>query len=230
MLVCGPALLGEVPSLLRDAASKPVWIAVDVAVRDGSLDEQLLGEHLSKLRGDAQMNGAECRSSRTFRTDHFAERGSIRELTNSAKLVISARVTALKQGFLRGIPGMLLQLSGSFLKGPPVGDVHLFYPYAKIDTTEGAICARPVGEFLPPQIGDRMLVFCIVGDERLDGAAILYADPTHEIVHESAGGRIRLPNALGASPRSFDEIVGEARQPNFGSNNGRIERSPNPQR
>ena len=124
--------------------------------------------------------------------------------------MLSGRVVAVEEGFLRGMPGMLVRISGGLLKGATrSAERYLFYPLANIDTTDGAICAQPVGDFVRPEPGDRMLIFGIVGASESGRQTIFWADPMHELVHEPArGGRRRLPNAMARSHAEvpFDEI------------------------
>lgn len=206
-----------IPHTFGQDNSLPEWVSADVAVRDGILSSESLGVYAQRLREAALMNppavpGAvpECRSFSTWTSDHFETRGSLPDLTASAKHVIAGRVVASQQGFHRGTPGTLLEISGSMVKGAARSRRwFVFYPVANISTVDGAICARPVGDFVPPAIGDRLLVFSIVGNSGTDDLTVFFADPTHEVVHESAAAaRTRVPNALkrvhGAT--SFDDI------------------------
>lgn len=207
----------SIPERFGQYNSLPEWVSAGVAVRDGILSSESLGAYAPRLREAALMNpparpGAvpECRSFSTWTSDHFEARGTLPELTASAKHVIAGRVIASEQGFHRGTPGTLLEISGSMIKGAARSRRwFVFYPVANISTVDGAICARPVGDFVPPEPGDRVMVFSIVGNSGTDDFTVFFADPTHELIHESAAAaKIRVPNALKRmhGPPSFDDI------------------------
>jgi hypothetical protein len=106
---------------------------------------------------------------------------------------VSGRVSSIQEGFLHNLPGSLLRLSGRAIKGTATEEIFLFYPFARIRTADGLVCARPVGEFQPPSVGDHLIIFsmnpALVTGDRM----ILHVDPAREIIHQGAAGRRVVP-------------------------------------
>jgi len=210
LLACFSASAADMPDMLRDPHSPwPQWVAADVAVaEDGTLREQMLGQFIPSLRKLAALNTAEltkegadrsgdpCRIHRGTIPDPFRPTRSLADLTTHAEVVMRGEVLATREGFYGGLPGTLLLLSPRYLKGQPVPDPLLFYPFARIETADGMICGKPLGEFTPPEVGDRVLIFAM-GTPRTDnGRAIFAVNVARQLVHEPRTGPLRLPEAL----------------------------------
>lgn len=104
-------------------------------------------------------------------SEHFKSTSSLEDAAAGAELILWGRVLAIEEGFLHKLPGSLLRIGGSPIKGTTTPEIFLFYRYARIRTTDGLVCARSVGEFLPPAIGDHLIVFSM-------SAAMISSDRT----------------------------------------------------
>lgn len=213
----------EVPTVItHPGAQWPIWVAADIAVGDdGSLRDQYLGQFAPSLRKLARANTAALAAAPLQTTDDGCRlyRGhivpadkptkSLADLTTYPAAIVSGEVVAMRQGFFGGLPGTLLLLSGKYLRGTPAPEPLLFYPFAQIETADGMICAKPLGDFVAPQIGDRFLVFAM-GEPRVDdGRTIFAVNTARQLVHAPRGGKLLLPDGLrsmtvGSSP--FDSV------------------------
>jgi hypothetical protein len=219
-----------IPSVLAERDDATFWIAADRVVGvDGKLNLKGLGrfapsvaDHQAKklertTRSKGSGNPAKwpelkgCESYLGTMPDHFEPTSSLRDLTTYADFIVAGRVVAIRQGFLGGMPGSLLLLSTDSIKGDTARESYLFYPLARIETSDGPICAMPVGRFVPPSIGDRVLVFSMVQPHRLEGRTVFQVNTSRELVHEPRKGPLQLPAALmsvtTSSAPSFDEVT-----------------------
>lgn len=222
----------EIPSVLRDRDDSTFWIAADEAVRpDGTLDVEAMGlsgpgnadflARLPQMRATQlklQRRGAPkpaatwpelegCEFFRGTACGHFEPTSSLSDLVTHADFIVSARIVAIRQGFLAGMPGSLMLLSTDYLKGTAAPDTYLFYPLARIRTNQGAICAVPLGSFVPPKAGDRLLIFSMTGGHWLEGRMVFQVDTARELVHEPGEGALQLPRALATLPRFEDAVA-----------------------
>lgn len=204
------------------------WIDVEDAVdANGRLRLEVLGPGVSPVRTNAALNrSGECRVFVGSIPDNFKPRGSLEELTANAEAIVRGHVVDIRQGFLGGTPGSLLKLSATWLKGTPAAETYLFFPLAKIETTEGLICAQPVGDFDVPHVGDRFVAFAMYSPVVAEGQAIFHVNLARQVVHEPRDGEPRLPVALkqfGALPAPLDALereivrVRDANPENLGS-------------
>lgn len=222
-------LASEVPAVLPGTNSPwPRWVAADVAVaQDGSLRSEMLGQFIPSLRRLALMNTAalssdsdaaqdhrvgnldQCRVHRGAVPDYASRASSLTDLSTKAAIIVTGEVVATREGFYGGLPGTLLLLSARYMRGTPATETFLFYPHARIATADGLICAKPPGDYVPPQVGDRVLILAL-GDVRQDsGRAIFRVSVERELVHESRFGVTRVPDALrsiASGPAPFDRI------------------------
>jgi hypothetical protein len=223
-------VVSEVPAVIPSPYTAwPSWVAADLAVApDGSLREAMLGQHTSTLRDVARANAAliakeahtrdgnatpEARDDRcriTFGAIPRNERplSSLDELTAHAAAIVSGEVLAARQGFFGGQPGTLLLLDAKYLKGTPAAVVLFFYPFAEINTTEGAICTKPLGDYLPPEAGDRLLIFAMSEPVIENGRTILSVNVEHQLIHARQGRTLapRAVQSLAGESASFDVL------------------------
>lgn len=209
-LAAAAADVPEIPLMIADpnGGPAPAWVAAEVAVgADGALRSDLFGDRISQSRLNARLNREKNRALDTGTVDekchvftgvapeYWKPTGSLEELTTHSNAIISGRVLAMKQGFRYGRPGMLIRLDATYLKGKHSGETYLFYPLAKIPTSDGPVCAQPLGTYLPPQVGDRFLLFAL-GTTIVGGRSFIAVDERRQLVHEPRGGRAILPPGL----------------------------------
>jgi hypothetical protein len=212
----------EIPATIEnDFSPWPEWVAADIAVTaEGQLRDDLLGQHAPSLRELARRNtlrgqqsGAafeDCQLNRQAALRDPQRTSTITALTTNAAAIVSAKVLATRQGFWGGLPGTMILLDARFLKGRAPKQLFLFYPLATIRTIDGMICANPIGEYAPPQPGDRLLIFSLGEPVIRDDRAILSVDVEQQLVHESHGGRTFAPEPLRSETKqrnsAFDAI------------------------
>jgi hypothetical protein len=208
-----PALLALLLATHADAEAVPAlpgticapdgrlaWVSVRHALDEsGRLKTNLVDSPL--LRANARLNAAaagagECRAFLGTHPEHFKSTASLRDAAAGAELIVSGRVLAIEEGFLHNLPGSLLSIAGSAIKGSATEEVYLFYPYARIRTVDGLVCARPVGEFQPPAAGDHLIIFSMNPALVSGFRTILQVDPTRALIHQSAAGRRFVPAAF----------------------------------
>ena len=218
----GTAVPSRIDDLRNDAVA---WIAADIAVEDGQLRPDLLGERLEDLRAIAQRNGRALKGNpdpavvserpcTSFKTQSPAEdfdpAETLADLTDYGKTIVSGRVVAVQEGFWYGLPASLLRIDGAWPKGHPAGPTFFVYPFAHIDTAEGPICSKVVGDFDPPQVGDRVIVFSYSPPFEFEGGRVVSGDFRNRVFYEHRDGRMRIPAALqgmaGNRPFVFDEL------------------------
>lgn len=215
-----------VPARIDDPRSNTVaWIAADVAVENGQLRPDLLGERLEDLRAIAQRNGRALqdkavtqtgaeRPCSSFKTQSPAEdfdpAETLADLTDYGRAIVSGRVVAIREGFWYGLPASLLEIDGAWLKGQPAGATFFLYPFAHIDTAEGPICSKVAGDAVPPQVGDRVIVFSPAPPFEIEGGRVVSGDFRNRVVYEHRDGGMRVPAALRGSAvnaaSAFDDI------------------------
>lgn len=222
LLACGMSLHGDIPALTRDPDGMTVWVDAEEALtHDGFLRPQLYAPYfIEKFRANARQNPKgvtrdDCRVYFTSTSDHFKATNTLEDLSRNATTIVSGTVVAIRQGIFGTTPGSLLQLSAEYLKGDPYPETFLFYPYARIETAEGFLCAKPVGDFSVPRLGDRFLIFSMSSPTVRDGRAFLHVNLARESVHAPAKERPRLPMALriyAAEPKPFDAVKRDVMQ------------------
>ncbi|HEX6095583.1 MAG TPA: hypothetical protein VF432_04590 [Thermoanaerobaculia bacterium] len=197
-----------IPETITSADGRLAWISTRHALDEsGRLNSALVDSPAlranAKLRrkhrqmqADATAAPEECRTFLGTPSEHFKSTASLQDVAAGAEVIVSGRVVSTGEGFLHNLPGSLLRLAGSTLKGETTGEIFLFYPYARIRTADGLVCARPVGQYLPPAVGDRLIVFSMTPAFVSEGRTILSADPPREIIHQSATGRRLVPAAF----------------------------------
>ena len=243
VVVIGAPLAGSdelVPSQLRDREDPAYWIAADKAVGpDGKLNRGAMGRlahsvsgYLKRMQGrraNAHASPSSAAATRTAKwpelegcesffgtvPEHWKPTGSLSDFATHAEAIVTGRIVAIRQGFLGGMPGSLLRLEADYVKGEPSDETYLFYPLARIKTTEGLVCETPLGSFVPPTVGDRVLLFSMTRGSRLEGRDVFWVNTVRELVHESPRARLQLPASLTpftslATP-CFDDIVGAVR-------------------
>jgi len=170
-LILNAALLlakdsANVPDLVLLKDGDTMWISTDLALKsDHTLNQQALGMSADFLRSVAK------RRSDTARTEQLATPSGTAQdlittpdaataecdgflslppgkasdpntLPHDANVIVTGRVTAVKEGFFFNTPGSLLAIVGTALKGSLSAHTYLlFYPYARIKTADGLMCA-----------------------------------------------------------------------------------------
>jgi hypothetical protein len=210
----------EVPELILNLDGKPYWVSANQALdRNKRLKPGVLGDYGWRAEGRLHRNnehGAHanaqqtdssplppelmgCRSFSVDVPEHSNPTSSLSDLVQNADVIVSARIVAIQQGFLSGGAGSLLLLDAEYLKGEPTLETYLFYPLARIATAEGLLCSKPLHHFIPPKVGDRLLVFSMFDPVRISGQTILYVDPSRELVQDSKGTGLVTPPAFASS-------------------------------
>jgi hypothetical protein len=223
----------EIPDVILNLDGKPYWVSAQHAFdQNKRLNMAALGDYGWRAQGHLRRNKEyaasadasqsvnpsstlppELKGCRSFSVDvpeHSDPTSSLSDLAQYADVIVSARVVAIQQGFLSGGAGSLLLLDAEYLKGEPSLQTYLFYPLARIATADGLLCAKPLDNFIPPQVGDRLLVFSMFAPVRISGLTMLYVNPSRELVHDAAGRGLVVPPALTAThlpPASrFDDV------------------------
>ncbi|HEX9986067.1 MAG TPA: hypothetical protein VGF69_22590 [Thermoanaerobaculia bacterium] len=201
----------DIPDFLRSTLDDELaWVAADAAVNErGQIREELfLLGRIDSARRIARRNGAtdECRFfSGPPTPEHFKPTNSLDTLLEHSETIVSAKVMAIRQGFYYGIPGSLLRLNAKQIRGKGRhGPLYLFYQLAKIPTAEGLVCSKPLGEFVAPAVGDRMLIYSLGSPEQTDSGEVIWVDASTQLIHESRGERLVTPKALQETGVTFD--------------------------
>jgi hypothetical protein len=202
-----------VPSKIGEWNGRPAWIsATDAVNAEGHLRASAFETHDYEAHvRRAQKNRDGCQVYTGVTPDHFLPAGSLTDLTTNAKAIVVGTVAAMAQGFHYGLPGSLLRLSDvSYLKGEAPSETFFFYPYARIETADGFVCARPHATLTEPRIGDRFIVFVFHDSPVFEGRQIVFANMRREVIHES-GKRIEAPQSLTSltGTPSFDRVARE---------------------
>lgn len=139
--------------------------------------------------------------------------GTLADLVDQSRAILSGRVTQVEQGFFDGLPYSLLQISVTDVlhassEEPAPRVVYVAYPYARFAVDDEIYCTGMTGAFEPGP-GARVLFF--VYDEPLDSGVPLYAPDLEELVFESSthelilGGHLDEDDEI-APAASLDEI------------------------
>lgn len=215
VLLLAPLLViasDELPSLIGERNGHPAWVSAAHAIDDqGQLRPSLFAEHdLRALHDLAEQNGDQCRVYLGTTPEHFKTTSSLDALTSHAAAVVKGTIESGSEGFYFGMPGTLFRVSAQYLKGSAPRETYLFYPRARIETAEGLLCARPVGDFADPEAGERVLLFRMQRPTIFGDRAILVVDIAKEMVHERRGGTTRVPVAVqretGSGP-TFEQVT-----------------------
>jgi hypothetical protein len=213
---------GEVPDVISDDDG-PLWVAADVAVSpEGHLRGHALGRFSESVEWKA-LAAAERARGRSPAPDvdgcelytglfpeHVAPTGSLDDLTSHADDIVSGRVTDVRQGFFGGIPVSLLRIEATYLKGSAPSETYLVYPFARIATAGAPLCSKPMGDFVPPQPGDRVLIFSMSAGLDWNGRRLFQVKTDRELVHEPRRGGLLVPAALhsyAGDRREFDAVL-----------------------
>ena len=206
-LTCGQAS-AAIPDTITAQDERLAWVSARRAVDEsGHLKTDLVDSpalranaQLNRKQRQAQANAAgaaeECRTFLGAYPEHFKSTRSLRDAATGAELIVSGRVLSIDEGFLHNQPGSLLRLSGSAIKGTATEEIYVFYPSARIRTADGLVCARPVGDFQSPAVGDQLIVFSMRPALITGGRTILSVDPPRELIHQSVAGRRLVPAAF----------------------------------
>jgi hypothetical protein len=209
-------LYAEERSTLDQVLYRPdgtvIWIPVHESVaEDGSLRSDLLGQHFESVRRNMERNRAattagvrDCHFFMGSIPGHYSSTSSLRDLSTHAHVIVSGTVRAMREGFYGGLPGTLMSLDARALKGKAPTETLVFYPLARIATSTGLVCAKPVGEFEPPRVGDRLLIFAMVQPLVINGRVFLNVNTAREMLHDRRGVRAVIPKALRAEVSGFD--------------------------
>jgi hypothetical protein len=208
LIVTLSAGAGEVPDVIVDEFG-PVWVAADVAVTpQGRLRALTLGAFgesvernaraaAERARGRLPAPDADgCETYTGLFPEHVAPTGSLDDLTSHAGDIVSGRVTGVRQGFFGGIPASLLRIEATYLKGSAPLETYLLYPLARIAIAGAPLCSKPMGEFAPPQPGDRVLIFSMSDGPDWNSRRIFQVRTDRELVHEPRRGGLLVPAAL----------------------------------
>lgn len=227
-----------VPDMILRANGDVMWVSVDRALNpDGILDERALRQPTETLRREARQQSREARQRTAESTaadgrpqEHDKTAPASAEvcsgflslpwftpsnpntLFEESKVIVAGRVIGIKEGFFFNSPGSLLAITGKTIKGDLSGPAYLlFYPYARIKTAEGMICAGSALE--PPRSNDRVLLFSPMEAVLAhDSIPILYVDVEHNVVYQGQS-RLHLPPGLPVpESATFDLILKETQQ------------------
>ncbi|HEY0160710.1 MAG TPA: hypothetical protein VGF28_25720 [Thermoanaerobaculia bacterium] len=211
----------EIPDVIADEDG-PLWVAADVAVTpEGQLRTGAFGRFGESVERDARVAAERERASsssdecQTYFGNavctHFEPTSTIDDLTSRAGEIVAGVIVAVRQGFWGGSPGSLLLLDATYLKGSKPRETYLFYPYARIVTADAALCAKPLGPFVPPRPGDRLLIFSMGKPiPPRDDRHVFQVRTDRELVHEPRGGDLLVPDSLlpyAGELRQFDAVL-----------------------
>jgi hypothetical protein len=200
--------LDDIPSTLSDDRFPAGWVASEVAVKsDGTLNGDVLLGHTASLQrwlergralfGDVVPGPDDC-TVRLVPPSHLSPARSPEELITRSVHIVSGRVMAIRQGFLHGLPGSLLKVTGDYLKGSPSAETYVFYPVAKIRTADGIFCAVPPPGYSPPRLGDTVVYFSPAPIPLSFGGRRVFYDGSlsETLAHIPENGKATLPTAL----------------------------------
>lgn len=207
----------------------PVWVSAEAATTpDGQINWDLLGESahqnylgvlrmtpplLAKPPGDQSAPQYDPNSS-GLRPDcvyygasyydspgHPSDR-TLDDVFRNARTIARGRIVALTPGFYLGEPSTLLTVEIERTFRAPAerfqSDVlHVIYPYARFSIGGVSFCKGDTEFPYRPQVGDRSLVmpFRMPRDK---GGSLFLAGP-RELIFETGGGRLVLPQRFAAS-------------------------------
>lgn len=211
------ATVGDVPHVIHDDCG-PLRVGAEVAIPSGRLRVESLGRFGEsverKTRRAAERTpshaGEECGTFFGTVPPRFKSTASLAELTANAEDVVTGSIVGARQGFHGGLPGTLLRIQATYLKGLAPAETYLFYPFARIPSNGTFVCAKRLGDFVPPQPGDRLLIFSTGKSIDWEGKRILQVDSERELVHEPRTGTLQVPAALlphAGNDRQFDDVL-----------------------
>ncbi|HYD50641.1 MAG TPA: hypothetical protein VEB21_19955 [Terriglobales bacterium] len=196
-----------VPDTIPGKDGRLAWVSARHALDEsGRLKTELVDSPL--LRANARLNrkqneikandaaAEECKTFLGTYLENFKPTNSLKEAVDGAEMIVSGRVLSIEEGFLHNLPGSLLRLSGSAIKGTNTDEIFVFYPLARIRTANGLVCTRPVGAFQPPAVGDQLVVFSMSQPLVTENRTVLQVDPVREIVHQGVSGQRVVPAAF----------------------------------
>jgi hypothetical protein len=209
----GQSAGSSVPAELESTDRPAAWVAADVAItRDGNVRNDKLKVYAPLLERDLAKAKQPRKSGRAYPHDTTTERcvhtispipnwdgadATPQELIERSKTIIRGRITAVREGFYHGMPGSLVRLNGTYLRGARTNEVYLFYPSADIATAEGIVCSRPPQRYGPPVVGDELIVFDpMASPVVIDKRTVLWVRLDHHIVYLPKTGPPVLPEAL----------------------------------
>ncbi|MGH7928143.1 MAG: hypothetical protein ACREQV_10130 [Candidatus Binatia bacterium] len=206
----------EIPAIISSAVpgAGPIWISAEKAIApDGTLRSEVLGtenvahfeRHLQRQRerqsaSANELDQQECAIFFGRKLEHYKDNRSTRALTQNAVGIIEGTITRIESGFLAGTPGSLLlvKVQERLKHSAAISDseyLYIFFPYARIQTKDGLICANPVGTSMRPAVGDVVLAFPMVRALDADNR-LLQIEPRRELALEKPNGKAVLPDAF----------------------------------
>lgn len=212
-------LLGSdtnVPAELVDEARPAAWIAADVAIAaDGTVREDKLKVYAPFVKQYAVGETKEARKgARTpcatyiVRSPETGPAHTPEKLVSSAVTIVHGRIVGIREGFYYGMPGSLLRLTGTFLRGNSTNEVYLFYPMATIATADGMVCAKPWKRYGAPKVGDEVIVFDPLPSPAVFGQrTILWVNVHHQLVYVPGTGAPILPEPLRGFAAEDDPVA-----------------------
>ncbi len=141
-------------------------------------------------------------SASTVIFSHFGDerpRDTWEDLVRYARGIFAARIVAIEQGFLGGLPESLLEVqieevirpSRHFATSPRF---FISYPYAVFAVGDQIFCRKYPKFSYRPQVGDRLLLF--PSHRPVDLHALLLVLEPSEILAETPAGQLHLPEIL----------------------------------
>lgn len=232
---CVSAVASEaIPARIGEWEGQPAWVSAAEAVDvDGQLKPSLFAPYQLEARIRVAQKNSRAVDEKRRRTmashrngevvddcqifsgppasEDFKSTASLTDLANNATAIVAGTVSAIEPGFLYGMPGSLLRFTETaYLKGRPARETFFFYPYSRIQTAHGVICAKPVADYAVPVVGDRFVVFTYIDPPDYCGRVILAADVARAVVHDSRAG-LKVPHSLRALADDFDELQAHIR-------------------
>jgi hypothetical protein len=204
-----------VPAQLSNEHFPLAWVAADLVVDEkGVLRRELLKgravvllEHEAEFAEKAAARRAGLAADTPQSPDgcdlvpvgptHGRSADSPEHLTSLSSTIVLGRIEAIREGFYHGLPGSLLRIGATYLKGTPANETYVFYPAAKIKLAESTLCAYPPPNYPVPEIGDELLVFSRAPKPAVyDGRLVLWPVVAAEVLYIEVGGRTAGPAAL----------------------------------
>lgn len=227
-LPLAPAGAGQELPLRIDArpeleTKEPLWVAEEIAVKNGELDWSLFDEgsrwsFSSMLREAPEPSSAEPTCLQKVRRTWYCgvEGGnprSLGQLLAQPEVVISGQIVGTLRGFYTGFPATLIQVQATETVRSPgnaaISDrINLIVPVAQIRVAGRLLCSEdsqhPQG---PPRAGSRVVVFLRSGYPRAPGELI---DPAgYELIREMETGGLEGPDLIAEELRglAFDQLL-----------------------
>lgn len=235
-LPLAPAGAGQELPLRIDArpevgTHEPLWVAEEVAVKDGELDWSLFSESSRQSLGAALAQAAlaadappACRfglRSSWHGAVWNAPAQTVKELLEVNEVVVDGQIVATQQGFYSGFPATLAQVRSDEILRAPVDGFNsklflLVVPNARMVVGSKVLCA--VDSHFPRefQIGSRVLVFLKTGGSRSERELI--GPGSYTFARAMATGGVAGPAQLSEelSGLKFSDLLQLARGPRGG--------------